>query len=60
MKALGIKVLIVSNAAGGMNRNMQRSDLMIICDHINLLGDNHFVVKMTGVGTTIFGYVKCL
>ena len=36
MKALGIKVLIVSNAAGGMNRNMQRSDLMIICDHINL------------------------
>ncbi|HCU21471.1 MAG TPA: purine-nucleoside phosphorylase [Candidatus Atribacteria bacterium] len=40
MKALGIQTLIVSNAAGGMNRNMKRSDLMIICDHINLLGDN--------------------
>jgi len=40
MKTLGIKVLIISNAAGGMNRNMKRGDLMIICDHINLLGDN--------------------
>jgi len=40
MKALGINILIVSNAAGGMNRNMKRGDLMIICDHINLFGDN--------------------
>ncbi|MBC7218371.1 MAG: purine-nucleoside phosphorylase, partial [Candidatus Caldatribacterium sp.] len=39
MKGLGAEVLIVSNAAGGLNRNMRRGDLMIITDHINLLGD---------------------
>jgi purine-nucleoside phosphorylase len=40
MKRLGAQVLLVSNAAGGMNRNMKRGDLMLITDHINLLGDN--------------------
>lgn len=40
MKALGGEILFVSNAAGGMNRNMQRGDLMVITDHVNLLGDN--------------------
>lgn len=40
MKRLGAQVLLVSNAAGGMNRNMKRGDLMVITDHINLLGDN--------------------
>jgi purine-nucleoside phosphorylase len=36
MKLLGIKQLIVSNAAGGLNENYQVSDLMIISDHIGL------------------------
>ena len=37
MKALGVKTLIVSNAAGGMNPNFKVGDIMFIKDHINLL-----------------------
>ena len=37
MAALGIKTLLVSNAAGGLNRSYSIGDLMIIRDHINLL-----------------------
>lgn len=37
MAALGIKALFVSNAAGGLNQSFSVGDLMIICDHINLL-----------------------
>jgi purine-nucleoside phosphorylase len=36
MKALGIHTLLVSNAAGGMNKAFNVGDLMIINDHINL------------------------
>jgi purine-nucleoside phosphorylase len=35
MKALGVHTLIVSNAAGGMNKNFRIGELMIITDHIN-------------------------
>ena len=40
MKKLGADIIIISNAAGGMNRFFQRGDLMLIYDHINLMGDN--------------------
>jgi purine-nucleoside phosphorylase len=40
MKALGIKMLIVSNAAGGMNPLFRAGDLMVITDHINLMSEN--------------------
>ena len=40
MKELGIQVLLVSNACGGLNPLFKAGDLMMITDHINLLGDN--------------------
>src|ERR1041385_5712835 len=40
---LGVKTLLISNAARGMNPQFQRGDLMIITDHINLQGDNPLI-----------------
>jgi purine-nucleoside phosphorylase len=37
---LGVKTLLISNAAGGMNPLFRRADLMLIIDHINLQGAN--------------------
>jgi purine-nucleoside phosphorylase len=38
IRALGAETLIVTNAAGGLNPDLQAGDLMLITDHINMLG----------------------
>jgi purine-nucleoside phosphorylase len=43
LSALGADTLIVSNACGGMHPLWARGDLMLIADHINLLGDNPLI-----------------
>jgi purine-nucleoside phosphorylase len=43
LRALGAEVLVVSNACGGMHPLWAAGDLMLIADHINLLGDNPLV-----------------
>lgn len=45
IKALGIEKIIISNAAGGVNPDFKAGDLMIITDHINLLGNNPLIGK---------------
>lgn len=51
MQALGIKGLIVTNAAGGINSTFHPGDLILIKDHINMMGDN----PLRGANLSDFG-----
>ena len=43
MKELGIKYLLISNAGGAMNPDFKKGSLMLIDDHINLLGSSPLI-----------------
>lgn len=43
MKRLGVQALVITNAAGGMNRTFKAGDLMLISDHLNMTGDNPLI-----------------
>ncbi len=43
MKKLGVDLLVVTNAAGGLNRSFAAGDLMLITDHINMTGMNPLI-----------------
>jgi len=45
MESLGIKTLLVSNAAGAINLNFKKGELMLINDHINLQGSSPLAFK---------------
>lgn len=51
MQLLGVKTLIVTNAAGGVNASFSPGDLMLISDFINLTGKN----PLTGTNLSVFG-----
>lgn len=43
MKFLGVRRLLISNAAGALNPQFARGDVMLMTDHINMLGDNPLI-----------------
>ena len=45
LKMAGIKTLIITNAAGGINKNFNVGDIMLINDHINFMGSNPLIGK---------------
>ena len=45
MKMMGVKKLIVTNAAGGINESFNVGDIMVITDHINFTGKNCLIGK---------------
>jgi len=51
LAGLGVRILLVTNAAGGLNLGFRAGDLMLIRDHINLLGSN----PLTGPNVEAWG-----
>jgi len=51
LKALGIRALLLSNAAGGLNPAYKKGDLVLLDDHINLLPEN----PLRGLNDPAFG-----
>ncbi|MCK9204145.1 MAG: purine-nucleoside phosphorylase [Bacteroidales bacterium] len=65
MKFLGIQLIILSNASGGLNPDFEVGDVMVIEDHLNLMRDNPLIGKNEDSIGTRFpdmskAYDKCL
>ena len=48
MKSLGVETLITTNAVGGINSYFQVGDIMLVNDHINLMGSNPLIGQVDG------------
>lgn len=51
LSLIGVKLLIITNAAGGITKGLKQGDIMVIKDHINLMGTN----PLLGEGDPRFG-----
>lgn len=51
MKSLGVQTLVITNAAGGLNRSFAPGDIMLIADHLNMTGLN----PLAGLNDPFFG-----
>ena len=51
---MGVRALILTNAAGGINLAYQQGALVVITDHINLQGQNPLVGRMTNASDRVF------
>jgi len=54
MKRVGVKTAIITNSSGGINREFRAGDIMLINDHINLLGYNPLIGEDSGYFGTPF------
>ena len=43
LRGLGAEVLVISSAVGGMNPTLSLGDIVLVADHINLMGDNPLI-----------------
>lgn len=48
MKSLGVQNLITTNAVGGINETFKVGDIMLVNDHINLMGSNPLIGELEG------------
>jgi purine-nucleoside phosphorylase len=48
LSALGVKLLLLTNAAGGLRPGMESGDLMLLADHLNLTGSNPLMGPVVG------------
>ena len=53
---MGVEAVILTNAAGSLKAGMRPGDLMLIADHINMMGVNRFAARMMKARPAVSGY----